>query len=203
MSVSLYSNDAVELVDCYLLLAEGNLGLGRLKDAETFLSLAQNNLTKNRDLSLMSKLQRNLGKLFVTQQKHTQALKAFASDVYYCTMNFGVEAFETAPAFFNLGRVFFSIGNTTAARRCFQKTLEIFLQGRGRPSLEVQEALGVVRAIRTQIPADKELHADAEAALGILVNSKEHAEMALLLYAEADLHPLHHKVARITAQLVL
>jgi len=93
-AIEIYGSESIELVSSYLLLAEANLGLRRLKVAEEFLSLANWNLLKqqqeeenrakalaeNPDLaetasqgekmssgnvmSLMSHLQRNLTRFF-------------------------------------------------------------------------------------------------------------------------------------------
>ena len=47
----------IELVPCYLLLAEANLGLGRHKQAEEYLSLANWSILKNPDCSNRTKSQ--------------------------------------------------------------------------------------------------------------------------------------------------
>ena len=47
--MSVFGNGRIELVPSYLLLAEANLGLGRFKQAEEFLSLANWSILKNPD----------------------------------------------------------------------------------------------------------------------------------------------------------
>ena len=61
----------MEMVPPYLLLAEANLGLGRFKQAEEFLSLANWSVLKNPGCSnaVRSQLHRNFGKLYSAQGK--------------------------------------------------------------------------------------------------------------------------------------
>jgi tetratricopeptide (TPR) repeat protein len=172
-----------DLVTCYLLLAEANLGLNKLSDAESALAVVQLNLNKHPDLALLSKLQRNLGRLFQRQGKQQNALRAFAGDVLYCTRNFGIATFETAAAFFNLGQAF---ADGSAALRCYKKALEIYkATGHGREDIEVQEAIGIVNAIKVAAIGEREVQGDVETALAVLLGRREHAEVALLLYEEA------------------
>ena len=65
-SLDVYGAGKIELVPCYLLLAEANLGLGRHKQAEEYLSLANWSILKNPDCSnrTKSQLYRNFGKLY-------------------------------------------------------------------------------------------------------------------------------------------
>ena len=49
--MEVYGKGNIELVPSYLLLAEANLGLGRFKQAEEFLSLANWSILKNPDCS--------------------------------------------------------------------------------------------------------------------------------------------------------
>ena len=39
----------------------------------------------------MSNLQRNFGRLYAAQQRYNEALQAFATDVYYSSLEFGPE----------------------------------------------------------------------------------------------------------------
>ena len=59
----------------YLLLAEANLGLRNLAQAEEFLSLANYSVLKNPECSntIRSQLHRNFGKLYALQGKNQQA----------------------------------------------------------------------------------------------------------------------------------
>ena len=68
-SLDVYGAGKIQLVPCYLLLAEANLGLGRHKQAEEYLSLANWSILKNPDCSnrTKSQLYRNFGKLYASQ----------------------------------------------------------------------------------------------------------------------------------------
>ncbi len=75
-AIEICGSEGIQLVSSYLLLAEANLGLRRLKVAEEFLSLANWNLLKKESqqneenvTSLMSHLQRNFGRLYAAQQR--------------------------------------------------------------------------------------------------------------------------------------
>jgi hypothetical protein len=111
----------VELVSSYLLLAEANLGLRRLKVAEEFLSLANWILLQMQNkqeagevteegsvnvTSLMSHLQRNFGRLYAAQQRYNESIKAFAIDIYYSCLEHGPDHIRTSPSYFHMGRVF-------------------------------------------------------------------------------------------------
>ena len=87
-SLDVYGAGKIELVPSYLLLAEANLGLGRHKMAEEYLSLANWSILKNPDCSnrTKSQLYRNFGKLYASQGKHDEALRQLANDVYFSSL---------------------------------------------------------------------------------------------------------------------
>mmetsp|Transcript_23238 Transcript_23238/g.58724 ORF Transcript_23238/g.58724 Transcript_23238/m.58724 type:complete len:373 (-) Transcript_23238:203-1321(-) len=106
-AIEIFGSESVELVASYLLLAEANLGLRRLKVAEEFLSLANWNLLKDGgENKLMSHLQRNFGRLYAAQQRYSESISAFAIDIYYSGIMYGPEHIRTAPSYFHMGRVF-------------------------------------------------------------------------------------------------
>mmetsp|Transcript_92927 Transcript_92927/g.258815 ORF Transcript_92927/g.258815 Transcript_92927/m.258815 type:complete len:371 (+) Transcript_92927:63-1175(+) len=107
-AIEVFGSEATELVPSYLLLAEANLGLRRLKIAEEFLSLANWNILKHPQAgsSMMSNLQRNFGRLYAAQQRYNEALQAFATDIYHSSLEFGPENIRSAPSYFHMGRVF-------------------------------------------------------------------------------------------------
>merc|ERR1712193_380108 len=115
-------------VPSYLLLAEANLGLRRLKIAEEFLSLANWNILKHPQAgsSLMSNLQRNFGRLYAGQQRYNEALQAFATDIYYSSLEFGPENIRSAPSYFHMGRVFQSHQKADRTSAFYSKVVEIY-----------------------------------------------------------------------------
>uniref|UniRef100_A0A0G4GLQ1 MYND-type domain-containing protein n=1 Tax=Chromera velia CCMP2878 TaxID=1169474 RepID=A0A0G4GLQ1_9ALVE len=130
LALELHGNEALELVPSYLLLAEANLGLHRLKVAEEFLSLANWSLLKypkeKAGHRVMSSLQRNFGRLYAAQRRHQESLRAFATDVYHSAREYGPEDVKTAPSYFHMGRVFQSHHKVDQAQAFYDKVLNIY-----------------------------------------------------------------------------
>ena len=109
-SIQVYGNGSIELVPSYLLLAEANLGLGRFKQAEEFLSLANWSVLKRPDCSnaMRSQLHRNFGKLYAAQGRSSDALRELSHDVYYSSLEIGPEHVDSAPGYFYMATIFYS-----------------------------------------------------------------------------------------------
>jgi len=163
-AIEVYGSEATELVPSYLLLAEANLGLRRLKIAEEFLSLANWNILKHPQAgsSMMSNLQRNFGRLYAAQQRYNEALQSFATDIYHSSLEFGPENIRSAPSYFHMGRVFQSHQKSDRASSFYMKVVEIYmtflenwLNSDGQPSggefeitaVEVEEAIEIIKHI--------------------------------------------------------
>jgi len=165
-AIEIYGKEAVELVAAYLLLAEANLGLRRLKIAEEFLSMANWNILKHPEVgsSMMSSLQRNFGRLYAAQQRYNEALQAFATDIYYSSLEFGPENIRSAPSYFHMGRVFQSHQKLDRAAAFYTKVVEIYaafletwmdhVEGPGAAeaphelsAVEVEEAIEIIKHI--------------------------------------------------------
>jgi len=127
-AIEVYGSEATELVPSYLLLAEANLGLRRLKIAEEFLSLANWNILKHPQAgsSMMSNLQRNFGRLYAAQQRYNEALQAFATDIYHSSKEFGPENIRSAPSYYHMGRVFQSHQKLDRAASFYAKVIDIY-----------------------------------------------------------------------------
>jgi tetratricopeptide (TPR) repeat protein len=165
LAIEVYGSESTELVPSYLLLAEANLGLRRLKIAEEFLSLANWNILKHPQAgsSMMSNLQRNFGRLYAAQQRYNEALQAFATDIYHSSLEFGPEKIRSAPSYFHMGRVFQSHQKSDRASSFYAKVVEVYttflenwLNSDGQPGLgdsfditavEVEEAIEIVKHI--------------------------------------------------------
>ncbi|XP_030393657.1 zinc finger MYND domain-containing protein 12 isoform X2 [Gopherus evgoodei] len=82
-SIDTCGPDSVELVPAYLILAEASTGLGRLTQAEEYLSQAQWIVLKTSDCSngIQSKLHRNLGLLYAAKGNFEESLYHLATDV--------------------------------------------------------------------------------------------------------------------------
>eukprot|EP00961_Rhodomonas_salina_P233503 3156037-Rhodomonas_salina.1 len=129
-SLEVYGAGKIELVPCYLLLAEANLGLGRHKQAEEYLSLANWSILKNPDCSnrTKSQLYRNFGKLYASQGKHEEALRQLANDVYFSSLQVGPEHIETAGGYYYLATVFYLQRQLDCALAMCDKVVEIWFK---------------------------------------------------------------------------
>lgn len=122
---------ALQLFPLYLLAAQANLGLRRSKQCEDFLALASWLAMKEPSLTtniMKSQLSRLYGQLYAFQSKHTEALHAFAEDVYYCSLEFGPEDARTSLGYYNLGKVFQSKGDGEKAGSCNDQVVSIWAQ---------------------------------------------------------------------------
>merc|ERR1712203_250324 len=161
-AIEVYGSEATDLVPSYLLLAEANLGLRRLKIAEEFLSLANWNILKHPQAgsSMMSNLQRNFGRLYAAQQRYNEALQAFATDIYHSSLEFGPENIRSAPSYFHMGRVFQSHQKSDRAASFYAKVVDVYTsfmetwinEASGEASsditaVEVEEAIEIVKHI--------------------------------------------------------
>nr|CEL69902.1 TPA: hypothetical protein BN1204_056000 [Neospora caninum Liverpool] len=93
MSEALYGSDSMEVVSSQLLLAEVHLGLQRLQSAEELLTLVNWSLFKHPEAGqrMRPHLYRNIGRLHSAQQRHDEALNAFAlasKKSHNCAMRF-------------------------------------------------------------------------------------------------------------------
>lgn len=114
---SLFRRDsAVQLFPLYLLAAQANLGLQRTAQCEDFLSLASWLTLKEPESvthSMQSQLSRLYGQLFALQGRSNEALRAFAEDVYHCSMDSGPEDVRTSLGYYNLAKVYSNIDEST------------------------------------------------------------------------------------------
>lgn len=184
-AIEVHGSEATELVPSYLLLAEANLGLRRLKIAEEFLSLANWNILKHPEAgsSMMSNLQRNFGRLYAAQQRYNEALGAFATDIYHSSLEFGPEHIRSAPSYFHMGRVFQCHQKSDRVGSFYTKVVDIYAKfledwmnlNTFEPSseigpVEVEEAMEIVKHIseyrETRSEDDRSDHARQETAEG-------------------------------------
>ncbi|XP_072887909.1 zinc finger MYND domain-containing protein 12 isoform X2 [Hemitrygon akajei] len=94
---AVYGSLSAELVPSQLLLAEASIGLGRLHEAEEYLSQAQWTMMKTTECinAIQYKLYRNLGLLYTAKCEYDKALWYFADDVTDIWKNFLAELVET------------------------------------------------------------------------------------------------------------
>ena len=109
LSVELYGNESIDVVPCYLLLAEANLGTQQLGQAEWYLSQANWAVVKTPDCSfhIRSIVHRCFGKLYAQQGRTEEALTHLSSNVYYCARESGSRSIDCADGYFLLAQVFY------------------------------------------------------------------------------------------------
>ena len=108
-AVQVYGKSRLELVPSYLLLAEGNLGLGRLKAAEEYLLYAHWAVVQSGERcaeATQAELHRQFGLLYTKQGRLGEAVKSYAHDVYHSSLEYGPEHIETSLGIFHLGSTF-------------------------------------------------------------------------------------------------
>ncbi|CAI9533093.1 unnamed protein product [Staurois parvus] len=108
-SIDVYGLTSVELVPVYLILAEANIGLGNLTQAEEYLSHAYWTVLKTTDCSnlIRSKLHRNLGLLYSAKGEFEESLRHLSNDIYYASTVSGPSDISTAGGYFHMANVFF------------------------------------------------------------------------------------------------
>lgn len=109
LSVELYGKESIDVVPCYLLLAEANLGTQQLGQAEWYLSQANWAVVKTPDCSfhIRSIVHRCFGKLYAQQGRTEEALTHLSSNVYYCARESGAQSIDCADGYFLLAQVFY------------------------------------------------------------------------------------------------
>lgn len=109
LSVELFGKESIDVVPCYLLLAEANLGTQQLGQAEWYLSQANWAVVKTPDCSfhIRSIVHRCFGKLYAQQGRTEEALTHLSSNVYYCARESGPQSIDCADGYFLLAQVFY------------------------------------------------------------------------------------------------
>ena len=107
-SIEVFGITSIELVPSYLSLGKACIGLGRLSQAEEYLSQAQWTILKTPECKdeLKSCLYRNLGMLYATQKNLDKALENLAEDVYYASCAFGTDDIRTSGGYFHMANIF-------------------------------------------------------------------------------------------------
>ncbi|CAH8651357.1 unnamed protein product [Heterobilharzia americana] len=98
-TVDAYGLASVELVSPYLILAESSIGLGRLSQAEAYLSQAQWTILKAQHQcsnGIRSQLHRKLGLLYTAKGDYDLALESLAKDIFYASCEYGTDHIRTA-----------------------------------------------------------------------------------------------------------
>uniref|UniRef100_G1T2P3 Zinc finger MYND-type containing 12 n=2 Tax=Oryctolagus cuniculus TaxID=9986 RepID=G1T2P3_RABIT len=126
--MNIHGLSSVELVPAYLLLAEASLGLGRIVQAEEYLSQAQWTVLKSTHCSnaTHSLLHRNLGLLYMAKENYEEARYHLANDIYFASCAFGTEDIRTSGGYFHLANIFYGLKKLDLADSLYTKVAEIW-----------------------------------------------------------------------------
>eukprot|EP00112_Aurelia_sp_Birch-Aquarium-sp1_P024374 Seg768.15 transcript_id=Seg768.15/GoldUCD/mRNA.D3Y31 product="Zinc finger MYND domain-containing protein 12" protein_id=Seg768.15/GoldUCD/D3Y31 len=127
-SIDVYGLASIELVPSYLILGEACIGLGRLLQAEEYLSQAQWTVLKTPECSnsIKSRLYRNIGLLYATQGNSQDALRKFADDIYHSSLAFGTDNVNTSGGYFHMANVFFRQNQLDIAFSLYSQVTDIW-----------------------------------------------------------------------------
>lgn len=127
-SIDVHGLSGIELVPSYLILGEASIGLGRLPQAEEYLSQAQWTVLKTPECSnaIKSKLFRNLGLLYAAKGEDEEALRALADDIYHSSLDAGTDDIRTSGGYFHMANIFYQAGKTDVADSLFKRVTDIW-----------------------------------------------------------------------------
>lgn len=123
-------HQSIQVFPLYLLAAQANLGLKRASQCEDFLGLAGWLAVKEPEATttaMRSQLSRLMGQLHSLKGNHEGAMKSFAEDVYYSSIEYGPEDVRTSLGYFNLAKVFQSQGAMIESKAFMKKVVNIWL----------------------------------------------------------------------------
>ncbi|XP_023812009.1 zinc finger MYND domain-containing protein 12 [Oryzias latipes] len=119
---------SVHQAHAFLLLAEANIGLGNLALAAELLSQAEWVLLETPECrnSLLQRLNRNFGCLHAATGNLEDARFYFANDIFFATVEFGVNSTVTAGSLFLVVDVFAKMKKTVMTRSLYQEVARIW-----------------------------------------------------------------------------
>ncbi|XP_032904291.1 zinc finger MYND domain-containing protein 12 [Amblyraja radiata] len=143
-ATTVYGSLSAELVPSQLLLAEAGIGLGRLDEAEEYLSQAQWTVMKTKECinAIQYKLFRNLGLFYTAKCDYDKALWCFADDIYHATRVFGVSDIHTAGGYYHMANVFYQQEKMDIADSLYSEVTNIWKTFLGElVETEIQKSL--------------------------------------------------------------
>ncbi|XP_077006141.1 zinc finger MYND domain-containing protein 12 isoform X3 [Tamandua tetradactyla] len=114
----------------WLAAAAATAGLGRIIQAEEYLSQAQWTVLKSTRCSnaTHSLLHRNLGLLYMAKETYEEARYHLANDIYFASCAFGTEDIRTSGGYFQMANIFHRLNKWDLADTLFMKVTEIWHQ---------------------------------------------------------------------------
>ncbi|KFQ14687.1 Zinc finger MYND domain-containing protein 12, partial [Leptosomus discolor] len=127
-SAEVHGSNSVQLVPAYLLLAEASTGVGRLRQASSYLSQAQWIVLRTPGCSaaVQYTLHRGLGLFCAAEGNLEQALYHLANAVYLASSAFGLKSVETSGGYFHMANVFFRQNRMDVANSLYTEVTAIW-----------------------------------------------------------------------------
>lgn len=128
ISIDVFGQNSIELVPSYLILGEACIGLGRLTQAQEYLSQAQWTVLKTHECSseLKFRLHRNLGMLHAGQGNSEDALKELAESIYQASLAYGANDVRTSGGYFHMANIFYQQDKMDIAFSIFDHLVSIW-----------------------------------------------------------------------------
>ncbi|XP_071331935.1 zinc finger MYND domain-containing protein 12 [Trachinotus anak] len=122
-SIDVHGPSTVQLVPAYLLLAEANMGLGKLGLVTELLSQAEWVVSKSSECgpAVHHQLHRSLGRLHTATGDLEAALLNFANDIYFASEEYGLHSTVTCGGYFLMANVFAKQGKMSIARSLYSE----------------------------------------------------------------------------------
>lgn len=127
-SIDVHGLNSVNLVPSYLILAEANIGLGKLTQADEYLAQAEWTVMKSPDAkdSVRSKLFRNMGLLHAAKGDYSDALRMLAEDIFHASTEWNSGHIRTSGGYFHMANVFFRQNKMDIADSLYTQVVNIW-----------------------------------------------------------------------------
>ncbi|XP_039251282.2 zinc finger MYND domain-containing protein 12-like [Styela clava] len=127
-SIDVHGLNSTHLVPSYLILAEANIGLGKLTQADEYLAQAEWTVLKSPDAkdSVRSKLFRNIGLLHAAKGDYENALRMLAEDIYHASCEWDSNHIRTSGGYFHMANVFFRQNKMDTADTLYTQVVDIW-----------------------------------------------------------------------------
>ncbi|OCT72719.1 zinc finger MYND domain-containing protein 12 [Xenopus laevis] len=180
-TIDVFGLATVELVPAYLILAEANIGLGHLPQAEEYLSQAYWTVLKTTDCSnaIRSKLHRNLGLLYSAKGEFEESLRHFSNDVYFASEMAGTNHISVTGGYFHMANIFFRQNKMDIADSLYTEVTDIWhAHLRKLLNVQVYESSSIMSSLfheKDQESLDENQEAEALQILSAICDIREQA----------------------------
>ncbi|KAK7896678.1 hypothetical protein WMY93_022003 [Mugilogobius chulae] len=125
-SVDVFGPCTIQLVPAYLLLADANMGLGKVTRAAELLSQAEWSVSKSPDCGheLHHRLHRSLGRLQSAMDNPDDALFHFSNDIYYAAEVYGSDSTVCCNGYFLMADIFARQGKKPIVRSMYNEVVQ-------------------------------------------------------------------------------